>query len=124
MTYTARPIAVLWRHLAGSESLGDFALVRDTVAGLEQNTFGAAFAAAVDAAAERGDLSVAGRQLLLEFGEGCGRYDLLRQEQHIRHYCDRLAELEAEARRQAAVRGRIYPVMGLAGGASLALLLL
>jgi len=124
MTYTARPMSELWRQLAQNEAYSGFSLVQDTAAGLADAPFGVAFAAAVERAAEAGFLQPPGRQLLLEFGEGCGRYDLARQEQHIRHYCDRLAELEEEARRQAAVKGRICPVMGLAGGAALALLLL
>ena len=117
-------MSVLWRQLAQNEVYSGFSLVRDTAVGLAEAPFTVAFAAAVERAVERGLLQPPGHQLLLEFGEGCGRYDLVRQEQHIRHYCARLAELEADARHQAAVKGRICPVMGLAAGAALALLLL
>jgi len=122
--YTARPMNELWRRLAGMPAFSDFSLLQDTAKGLQQAGFGSAFSAAVERAFAEGQLTPPGRQLLLEFAEGCGRYDTVRQEEHIAHYRDRLAELETELRQEADTKGRVYRVMGLAGGGALVLLLM
>lgn len=122
--YTARPMHELWRRLAGMPVFSDFSLLRNTVNQLEKNDFAVALPKAVEQAFALGQLTESGRQLLLEFGEGCGRYDAARQEEHIAHYRDRLAELEAELRQEAISKGRVYRVMGMAGGGALVLLLM
>ncbi len=114
----------LWRRLAAAEVFVDHRLLQDTAAGLEDAPFGAAFSRAVERAQTDGLLTPVGRQLLLEFGAGCGRYDLTRQAEHIRHYRQQLEELESQLTEQAAVKGRLYRVLGSAGGVALALLLL
>lgn len=116
-------MTTLWRRLATREVLGNYTLLQDTVAGLDTEDFATAFTEAVERAASSGLLESAGRQLLLEFLEGCGRYDLTGQTTHITRYADRLEELEGETAQRATALGRIYRVMGVAGGSALALLL-
>ncbi len=124
MTFTALPMADLWRRLATREVFADYILLQDTAAGLDAQDFSSAFTGAVERAVEVGLLESPGRQLLLEFLEGCGRYDLTGQTAHITQYGDRLEVLEQETAQKAAALCRIYRVMGVAGGAALALLLL
>lgn len=114
----------LWRRLAAMPAFGDFSLLQETVRRLNNEDFGVAFSGAVEQAFAAGRLTLAGRQLLLEFGEGCGRYDAARQQEQIAHYRDRLAELEDRLRQEAESKGRVYRVMGLAGGGALVLLLM
>lgn len=114
----------LWRRLAPSAAYADCALLRDTAAALEDAPFSAAFTAATEQARTAGLLTPAGYSLLTEFGAGCGRYDLSRQTDHIRHYREEAACLAADLRRLAIERGRLYRTAGMAGGAALALLLL
>lgn len=114
----------LWQRLAEMPVLCDFPLLRDVKRGLHQAGFITAYTGAVERAAETGLLTPAGRQLLLEFGEGCGRYDVTRQEEHIAHYRALLKEQEHLLWQEAASKGRVYRVMGMAGGGALALLLL
>ena len=99
-------------------------LLVDTVSGLDSGCFFSAFSAAVESAAERGLLTEEGRCLLLEFGAGCGGYDLAGQCEHIRHYRGRIAQLQQQTAADAAVRGRLYRVMGVSVGAALALMLM
>lgn len=114
----------LWRRLAETPAFSKLYLLQDTVSGLTSAEFFVAFAGAVERAYEAGYLTESGRQLLLEFGEGCGRYDAERQAQHIAHYRDLIGELEALLRVEAATKGRVYRVMGIAGGGALVLLLM
>lgn len=114
----------LWRQLAQSDCYGTFSLVQATAAAPEDTPFAVAFGGAVERAVTAGELLPAGQELLLEFARDCGRYDRVRQEEQLRYYCHRLAQLEAETKRAAAVKGRLYPMLGLFGGVALALLLL
>lgn len=122
--YTAAPMSEVWHRLARWPSFRNMPLLRDTVAGLEEHTFADAYVGAVETAAQRGLLTEEGRRLLLEFGEGCGGYDLVGQQRHIRHYQQRVAALQEQAAQEAALRGRLYRVMGPAAGVALALLLM
>ena len=124
MNYTALPMPDLWRRLAACEGLADFSLVRRTAEGLDTATFAAAFAAAVESAAQEGVVLPPARRLLLAFGEGCGHTDLDGQQAHIAYYRARLAEQEEEARRVYREKGRTYRVLGLTGGIALMLLLM
>ena len=117
-------MADLWRRLAASEAYDDCRLLRDTAATLPDVPFSAAFGAAVERAEQEGLLTPAGCGLLLEFGGGCGRYDLIRQTEHIRHYRCQLEDLSKDLSLTAMLRGRLYRVAGTAGGVALALLLL
>lgn len=124
LAYTARPMADLWRQLALSEAYADCALLQDTAAALADQPFAVAFTAAVERAQTAGWLTPVGYSLLQEFGEGCGRYDLTRQTEHIHQYRRQLEDLAAALEGGAAVKGRLYRTAGWAGGLALALLLL
>lgn len=117
-------MADLWRRLAETDAYGDCVLLRDTVAALPDSPFAAAYAAAVERARTAGLLTPVGAALLAEFGSGCGRYDLTRQTEHIRHYRMQAEELTSALRHRASVQGKLYRTTGLAGGVALALLLL
>ena len=104
--------------------LCDFPLLRDVAQELNKADFAPAFSVAVERAYTAGLLTSTGRQLLLEFGEGCGRYDVTREEEHIAHYRALLKEQECLLQQEADSKGRVYRVMGMAGGGALALLLL
>ncbi len=102
----------------------DFPLLTATAALLTDGDFAAAFSGAVERCCAAGRLTPAGRQLLLEFGAGCGRYDYVRQREHIAQYSHRIRELQQELESEAAVKGRLYRVVGASVGGGLALLLL
>ena len=124
MSYTLQPIPVLWRRLASCETFAAFAPVRDTVAALENVPFSVAFSAALDAAREEGVLLPTSHRLLSEFAVGCGRTDLAGQQAHIAYYRTLLAAEEEQSRREWQERGRVYRVLGGAGGVALMLLLI
>ena len=124
LAYTARPMKELWLSLAASGLFDDLPLLTDTAAGLERADFLTAFTTAVESSAARGLLTDEGRRLLLEMGQGCGRYDLAGQGEHLRRYGERLSALREELSRQAATKGHVYRVMGPAAGAALVLLLM
>ena len=114
----------VWRRLAQWPHFRHVPLLGDTVSGLNDGPFSVAFSAAVDVAAQRGLITDEGRYLLLEFGEGCGGYDLVGQQNHIRQYRQRIADLQAQTAQDAAVRGRLCRVMGVSVGAALSLMLM
>ena len=124
MTYTALPMKELWLQLAQNGSLAACPLVADTAAGLATAPFSCAFTAAVEKAAASGVLHPPEAAVLLAFGRECGQYDLPRQTAQVKGCLAQLTDLREEAREQVAARGQIYRVMGAAGGAALALLLL
>lgn len=124
MSYTVQPLPDLWQRLAQSEAFAAFSLVQDTARGLPHASFAVAFAAAVEQAAEDGRIWSPTRRLLLAFGEGCGRTDLEGQQAHIAYYRALLTAQEEEARRTYEEKGRMYRVLGIAGGAALMLLLM
>ena len=116
---------VLWQNLALLGVYEDCCLLRDTVAALGENdSFAVAFAAALERARAVGLLTAAGHSLLSECGAGLGRYDLARQEEHLRHYRGQAEEMAATLSTQAAEQGRLYRVVGLSCGVALALLLM
>lgn len=114
----------IWQYLAASAEFTGYDLLQHTAAFLPREDFVTAFSLAVEQDYGCGLLTPTGRQLLLEFGAGCGPYDQQRQEEHIRHYRERLAALGEDLHRQTAEKSRLYRVVGLAGGGALALLLL
>ena len=122
--HTAQPMGVLWRQLAAEAAYEDCGLLQDTAAALSDVSFAAAYTAAVERAQAAGWLTPAGYGLLMEFGAGCGRYDLERQTEHIRHYRCRCEDLAAELQQNAATGGKLYRTGGIAVGVALALLLL
>ena len=122
LTYAPLPMADLWRGLATGE-LGDFSLVADTALGLQAAPFPAAFRQAVEQAVAGGLLTDTDKQLLLEFGEGCGRLGLAGQAAHIRAYRQQVEAAAQEARQQATAKAQVYQMLGVAGGGGLSLLL-
>lgn len=123
LTYAALPMSDLWYGLATGE-LGKFSLVADTARELNTASFVTAFHRAVDIAAAQGVLTAADKQLLLEFGDGCGRYGLAGQSAHIRAYHQQVESAAEVARQQATAKGQVYQMLGVAGGVGLSLLLL
>ena len=124
VAFAPRPMAEIWSYLASSAEFAGYDLLQHTTAFLSHEDFVTAFSSAVEQDYGCGLLTPIGRQLLLEFGAGCGPYDQQRQEAHIRHYRERLLALCEDLHRQVAEKSRLYRVMGLAGGGALALLLL
>lgn len=99
-------------------------LLTYTVTALRAKPFAEAFAAALEQVAPTACLQPQDRQLLLEFGYGCGRTDVAGQQAHIRGYREQLALLRREAEQRAVSRGQVYRMLGVAGGVGLALLML
>lgn len=125
MSYTALPMRTLWLGLAQNGSFSGCPLVKETAARLEGgNPFSDAFAEAVDALAARDWLQPPEQTVLLAFSRECGRYDLSRQTAQLKGCRAELVHLLQEARGAANSRGRLYRVLGAAGGGALALLLL
>ena len=124
MSYTALPLPALWQRLAQYEAFAAFSLVRDTADGLSRHSFADAFSAAVEKAVVADLVSPATEQLLAEFARGCGSTDLQGQQAHVDYYRTLLSAEEGESRRLWQERGRMYRVLGLAGGVALALLLM
>lgn len=124
MSYTALPMPELWRRLAQGEGFAAFSLVQDTAKALSHTPFSVAFAQAVNQAEEEGLVLPPARQLLLEFGEGCGHTDLVGQQTHIAYYRELLSAKEQEAYRLWREKGRVYRTLGLTGGIALMLLLM
>lgn len=125
LLYSAQPLAALWQSFASDVVLSEYPLVQDTANELCKGVdFYTSFSRAVDTAAISGRLSPAQTALLTELGGSLGHSGLEQQAQLIRHCVERLEKERQTAQELAAVRGRIYPMMGLAGGVSLALLLL
>lgn len=108
--------------MAQNEAFAAFPLVQYVAHG-EGASFSAALCAAVERAAEEGDLLPAGQELLTAFALDCGRLDRARQEEQLLYYSDRVAALENRLREEAAVKCRLYPLLGLSAGAALCLLL-
>ncbi len=125
LLYSAQPLAALWQSFATDVVLSGYPLVQDTAWNLCKGVdFYTSFSRAVDIAARAGRLTPTEAALLTELGSSLGRSGLEQQAQLIRHCVERLEKERQTAEELAIVRGRIYPMMGLAGGVSLALLLL
>ena len=124
LTYTALPLGDLWRRLAAEDVFADCPLLTDTVAALESLPFAAAFSQAVERSVTTGLLDEQGRGLLLEFAATCGRVGPAQQAAQIAACQKGLHQLEQQARQQAAARGQVYQMLGVAGGVGLSLLLL
>lgn len=61
-------------------------------------------------------LNDADRRLLTGFGEGLGTTDVAGQVEHCRRFEQQMAQQAADARQQAAQKGRLYTLLGAAGG--------
>ncbi len=125
LLYSAQPLAALWQTIAADETFSDYPLVRDTVAELCKGIpFYTAFSRTVTTMADNGRLTPAAAALLIELGGTLGHSGLEQQAELIRRCAERLKKERQTAENLASARGRVYPMMGLAGGVSLALLLL
>lgn len=125
LLYSAQPLTALWQGLAADAVLSDYPLVRETSGELYKGaSFYTAFSRAVVTMADSGRLTPAAATLLTELGSALGRSGLEQQVQLIRHCVERLKGERQAADELASARGRVYPMLGLAGGVSLALLLL
>lgn len=125
LAYSAQPLAVLWQTLATDLSVSTYSLVKDTAKELCKGVpFYMAFSRAVDTLTDSGRLTSTAAMLLKELGGVLGHSGLNEQVQLIRHCAERLKKERKAAEKHALARARVYPMMGLAGGASLALLLL
>lgn len=125
LLYSAQPLTVLWQGLAADAVLSDYPLVGETAGGLcKGESFYTAFSRTVVAMADSGRLTPTAAALLTELGGALGRSGLEQQAQLIRHCAERLKSERQAAEELASVRGRVYPMLGLAGGVSLALLLM
>ncbi len=124
LRYSATPIDALWGQMASEETFGRFSLVQDTAAGLATQTFDSALRQTVDKAAMAGLLVPATAQLLTQFADGCGRFDLEGQIAHIAAYRQRLAQAAEMAKETMTAKAQVYQMLGLAGGVGVSLLLL
>ncbi len=125
LLYSVQPLAALWQTLTQDAVLSDYPLVRDTAKELCKGvSFYTAFSRAVVTMADNGRLTPTAAALLTELGGALGRSGLEQQAQLIRHFAERLKSERQTADELATARGRVYPMLGLAGGVSLALLLL
>lgn len=125
LSYTAQSLKTLWCDFADNAVFCTYPLVKDTAQGLLRGeTFHASFDAAVTSAASRGLVLPSEETVLRELGTELGCSDRASQSECICRCRDRLAQATREARQIAHTRGRIYTVMGIAGGLSVALLML
>lgn len=125
LLYSAQPLAALWQSFATDTVLSDYPLVQDTANELCKGAnFYTAFSRAVETMFDNGRLPSAPAALLTELGGALGHSGLEQQAQLIRHCADRLKSERQAADELASARVRVYPMLGLAGGVSLALLLL
>lgn len=114
----------LWRQLAQMDSHVACPLVTATAERLAAAPFSRAFSMAVEHLTEQGVLQQAERGVLLSFAAECGQYDLSRQAAQIQGCVTQLEAVRQTASELARTRGQVYRVMGIAGGAALALLLI
>lgn len=125
LLYSAQPLAVLWQSLAADAVLSAYPFVQDTANKLCKGTdFYTSFSCAVEKVASAGRLTPTAAALLTELGGTLGHSGLEQQAQLIRQCAERLKKERQAAEELASTRGRVYSMMGLAGGMSLALLLL
>lgn len=124
MSYAAQPLAVMWRGFAADEMFGDFTLVRQTVALLDEKPFLSALQTALRRVAGAEGLTPTDHALLQEFASGCGVTGLEEQRQHLQMYGRLCRQQSEEAAAVAAVRSPVYRMMGIAGGVGTALLFL
>ncbi len=125
LLYFVQPLSALWQTLAADTVLCDYPLVQDTASALcKGDCFYTAFSAAVDKAVKEGLLLPPEAALLTELGGSLGHSGLEEQGVCIRQCLRRLEKERLSAQELVAVRARVYPMLGLAGGVSLALLVL
>lgn len=121
--YTAQPVGEIL-----SEVSGEFTGLRflpELLRILQEGTdFPSAWRRALEVKGAECGLNGKDRELLRGYGEGLGKTDVEGQMEHCRLYETLIGEQLEEARREAAVKGRLYVTLGTAGGLGAALLLL
>jgi stage III sporulation protein AB len=125
LTYTAAPLATLWLSLADNDATAAYPLVEDAAAALRGgSSFAAALGDALDKAATQGLIQPPEQALMREVCATLGRSDRAHQRESIAHFREQLADVRRAAERQVGTRAQVYQMLGVAGGVSLALLLL
>ena len=125
LIYSAQPLSALWQTLAAVETLSDSPLVLKTADGIcKGDSFYTSFSRAVAELCDDGRLTPTSCTLLAELGATLGHSGLEQQAQLIRHCAERLKKERQRVETIANARARVCPMMGLAGGVCLALLLL
>ena len=124
MSYAAQPLAAMWRGFAADEMFGDFILVRQTVALLDEMPFLAALQTVLRRVAGSEGLTPTDHALLQEVASGCGVTGMEEQRQHLQVYGRLCREQSEEAAAVAAARTPVCRMMGIAGGIGTALLFL
>lgn len=125
LLYSAQPLAALWQSFATDAVLCTYPLVQDTADELCKGVdFHTSFSRAIQKTVDAGRLMPAETALLMELGASLGHSGLDQQAQLIRYCAERLKSERQVANELATVRERIYPMMGFAGGVSVALLLM
>ena len=89
-----------------------------------EGDFPRAWEHAVDEEGSQCGFTAQDEALLREFGKGLGTSDTEGQTTHCQLYGELFARQAEEARREAANKGKLYMMLGLAGGLGLSLLLL
>lgn len=125
LVYSAQPLADLWLSLSEDAVLSAYPLVVDTARVIcKGENFYTSFSCAVEAAESAGRLTPTEAALLTDLGGSLGRSGLAEQEELIRRCVERLGREREIAQKHARERGRVYPMLGFAGGLCLALLLM
>lgn len=125
LVYFAQPLTALWQSLSEDTALSAYPLVQETANEMcKGNDFYTSFSAAIKVAGDAGRLTPKEMALLTDLGGSLGRSGLAEQAELIRHCVERLGRERQTAQTLANERGRIYPMMGFAGGLCLALLLM
>ena len=125
LTYTAAPLAALWLSLAEDAATASYPLVEATADGLRQGaSFAEAFGAALDKASASGVIRPPEQALMRELCTTLGRSDRVHQRESLARFREQLADVRHAAEQQASTRAQVYQMLGVAGGVSLALLLL
>ena len=124
LLYSAQPLTALWQSLSEDSVLSAYPLVQDAANEMcKGNDFYTSFACAVSAAGATGHLTAVEMALLTDLGGSLGRSGLGEQAELIRCCAERLGRERAMAQTLVCERGRVYPMLGFAGGLCLALLL-
>ncbi|MBQ2939509.1 MAG: hypothetical protein IJE00_03975 [Clostridia bacterium] len=118
LLYTAQPIPPLLKELCRSETFPALRFLPEVIAAPPEN-----WKNVWQKSVEVLPLKPECRQLLVGFVGPLGLTEVAGQTEHCRQYAKRFEEMRQAASRDAAEKGRLYPVLGLLCGLALALLL-
>lgn len=111
--YTAAPVGELFAAAADQVELAPIRVFLHRFSASADPRV--SFAGGLSTLAGQG-LNDADRRLLTGFGEGLGTTDVAGQVEHCRRFEQQMAQRAADARQQAAQKGRLYTSLGAAGG--------